>query len=66
MILLVILHCGFTMAFESLLPTFSHENLNSSDEGFGTLIMGVGAGAFIASVFVSGIQTSRARGMFWS
>jgi len=62
MILLVILHCGLTMAFESLLPTFSHENLNSSDEGFGTLIMGVGAGAFIASVFVSGIQTSRARG----
>ncbi|HLF76453.1 MAG TPA: MFS transporter [Dehalococcoidia bacterium] len=62
MILLVILHCGLTMAFESLLPTFSHENLRASDEGFGTLIMGVGAGAFVASLFVSGIQTSKARG----
>jgi MFS family permease len=62
MILLVIMHCGLTMAFESLLPSFSHEHLHSSDEGFGTLIMGVGAGAFVASIFVSGIRTSKARG----
>jgi MFS family permease len=62
MIILVILHCGLTMAFESLLPSFAHVSLRSSDQGFGTLIMGVGAGAFVASIFVSGIQTSKARG----
>jgi predicted MFS family arabinose efflux permease len=56
------MHCGLTMAFESLLPTFSVQSLGTSEEGFGTLIMGVGAGAFISSIFVSGIQTARARG----
>ena len=61
MLILVFMHCGLTMAFESLLPTFSHERLNA-DQGFGTLLMGVGAGAFVASIFVSGIQTTKARG----
>lgn len=60
-IVLAIFHCGLTMAFESLLPAFSRERL-SLDDGGGTLIMGIGAGAFIASVFVSGIQTTRSRG----
>lgn len=60
-IMLAIFHCGLTMAFESLLPAFSRERLSLNDGG-GALIMGVGAGAFVASVFVSGIQTSRARG----
>ena len=62
MLILVFMHCGLTMAFESLLPTFSAQRLNAADEGFGTLIMGVGAGAFVASIFVSGIQTTKARG----
>ena len=62
MIVLAIFHCGLTMAFESLLPAFSHERLTANSSGFGTLIMGVGAGSFVASIFVSGIQTSRARG----
>ncbi len=61
-LILVFLHCGLTMAFESLLPTFAVQRLGTSEEGFGTLIMGVGAGAFIASIFVSGIQTTKARG----
>jgi MFS family permease len=62
MLILVLFHCGLTMAFESLLPTFSAERLTGNADGFGTLIMGVGAGAFIASVFISGIQTSKGRG----
>lgn len=61
-LIIVFCHCGLTMAFESLLPVFSHERLNATDQGFGTLMMGVGAGAFIASILISGIQTSRARG----
>jgi MFS family permease len=62
MLILVFLHCGLTMAFESLLPTFSVQRLGTSEGGFGALIMGVGAGAFIASIFVSGIETTKARG----
>ncbi|HWO73739.1 MAG TPA: MFS transporter [Dehalococcoidia bacterium] len=62
MMVLALIHCGLTMAFESLLPTFSHEKLTGDASGFGTLLMGVGVGAFFASLFVGGIQTSMARG----
>jgi MFS family permease len=62
MIMLAIFHCGLTMAFESLLPGFAHNGLGVKEGGFGTLLAGVGAGALIASVFISGIQTSKARG----
>lgn len=62
MLLILVCHCGFTMAFESLLPSFSAERLNAADQGFGSLMMGVGTGALIASLFVSGLQTERARG----
>jgi MFS family permease len=61
-ILLAILHCSLTMAFESILPSFSHERLTASTSGFGTLMIGVGAGSLVASIFVSGIRTSQARG----
>lgn len=59
---LAVFHCGLTMAFESLLPAFSHERLAMGTQGFGTLMMAVGAGALVASIFVSGIRTSKARG----
>jgi MFS family permease len=62
MIMLAIFHCGLTMAFESLLPGFSAHKLGSEEGGFGTLLAGVGAGALVASIFISGIQTSKARG----
>jgi MFS family permease len=62
MIMLAIFHCGLTMAFESLLPGFSHNRLGAGEGGFGTLLAGVGAGALVASLFISGIQTSKARG----
>jgi MFS family permease len=61
-IMLAILHCSLTMAFESLLPSFSAERLTGSASGFGPLLIGVGAGSLVASVFVSGIQTSQGRG----
>ena len=61
MMILVFLHCGMTMAFESLLPAFSSDKLDSPN-GFGVLMMGVGAGAFVTSVLVSGVRTSKARG----
>ena len=63
MLVIVFLHCGLTMAFESLLPEFSHTNLGTSEKaGIGPLLMGVGFGAFIASIFISGIQTPIGRG----
>ena len=52
MLLILVCHCGLTMAFESLLPSFADNNLR----------MGVGSGALIASVLVSGLQTHRGRG----
>jgi len=62
MLLILVCHCGLTMAFESLLPSFADHNLRAGDEGFGALMMGVGSGALIASVLVSGLQTHRGRG----
>ena len=62
MLLILVCHCGLTMAFESLLPSFADNNLRAGDEGFGALMMGVGSGALIASVLVSGLQTHRGRG----
>jgi MFS family permease len=62
MILLAIFHCGLTMAFESLLPAFVDRNLDLPPSGFGTLMLGVGVGSFVASVLISGVRTSRARG----
>jgi MFS family permease len=62
MIMLAILHCGLTMAFESLLPGFASNSLGLSEGGFGPLLAAVGAGALVASIFISGIQTSKARG----
>jgi MFS family permease len=61
-IMLAILHCSLTMAFESLLPTFSHQRLGAGSEGFGEILFAVGVGSLIASVLVSGIQGSRGRG----
>jgi len=62
MIMLAIFHCGLTMAFESLLPGFAHNSLGVEEGGFGPLLAGVGAGSLVASIFISGIQTSKARG----
>ncbi len=62
MLLILVCHCGLTMAFESLLPSFADNNLGAGDEGFGALMMGVGSGALVASILVSGLQTHRGRG----
>lgn len=62
MLIILVAHCALTMAFESLLPGFAHHNLRAGDEGFGALMMGVGAGAFVASLFVGGLETHRGRG----
>ncbi|MGE3856346.1 MAG: MFS transporter [Dehalococcoidia bacterium] len=62
MLVILVAHCGLTMAFESLLPSFAHNQLRAGEEGFGALMMGVGAGALVASLSVGGLQTHRGRG----
>ena len=67
-ILVAFFHCGLTMAFETLLPGFSREQLvhnhgSASAAGFGTLMMGVGAGSLVGSLAIAAIESGRTRGM---
>ena len=61
-IILVFFHCGLTMAFESLLPGFSREQLTGDADGFAVLMTGVGAGGLVGSIYIGGIQSSLTRG----
>ncbi len=77
-IVMVMFHCGLTMAFESLIPNFVSEQFHvgaasgamamdsdASASGFGLIIMGVGAGALVGSVAIGGIQSTLARGRLY-
>ena len=61
-LILVFFHCGLTMAFESTMPGFIKDHLPGNRGGFGTLMMGIGLGGLIGSIYVGGIQSSLARG----
>ncbi|MBI2852294.1 MAG: MFS transporter [Chloroflexi bacterium] len=62
---MVILHCGLTMAFESLLPVFSTQRLGAGSAGFANLMVGVGAGALAGSILIGGVLSPFARGKFY-
>ncbi|MBI2166000.1 MAG: MFS transporter [Chloroflexi bacterium] len=64
-ILMSFLHCGLTMAFESLLPIFSTQRLHAGATGFGALMMGVGAGSLVGSFFIGGVQSALTRGRLY-
>ncbi|MBI2172512.1 MAG: MFS transporter [Chloroflexi bacterium] len=64
-IIMVLFHCGLTMAFETLLPGFAAYQLNAGATGFGTLMMAVGAGALVGSLFIGGIESPLARGRLY-
>jgi MFS family permease len=59
------------MAFETLLPGFSRANLvhdhggTADATGFGTLMMGVGAGSLVGSLAIAGIDSPRTRGTLY-
>ena len=61
-IVLVCFHCGLTMAFESTLPAFSRQSLNTGTGGFGILMTAVGIGALVGSLGVGGISSALGRG----
>jgi MFS family permease len=69
-ILIAFFHCGLTMAFETLLPGFSrgqlvHDHGGANATGFGTLMMGVGAGSLIGSLAIAGIDSAKTRGTIY-
>lgn len=61
-ILIVAAHCGLTMAYESLLPSLAAKELNAPNTGFSALMMGVGGGALVGSLWIGGVQSSKGRG----
>lgn len=66
MLVLVMFHCGLTMAFESLLPMFVQERLEATSTGFSTLMTGVGAGGLVGSILVGGVLGGKARArLYW-
>ncbi len=61
-ILIVAAHCGLTMAYESLLPSLSANELNGGNTGFSVLMSGVGAGALVGSLWIGGVHSAIGRG----
>lgn len=62
LIIMALFHCALTMAFESLLPSFSTQKLGYGEEGFGMLMMGVGAGSLVGSLLIARIESDFLRG----
>ena len=62
MLLLVALHCGLTMAFESVYPTHATEALGQDATAFALIIAFFGAGAVLGVVTIAGIRDDRTKG----
>ena len=67
LILLVVAHCALTMSFESLFPALSVDRLGMEEgagvlSGFGYLMVGYGAAAFVMALALAGVQSERTRG----
>lgn len=65
--LLAVAHCAFTMAFESLLPAISVGKLGFKFDsglfvGFAYLMLGLGLGSLVMSLFLAGVRSERAKG----
>lgn len=54
-------HCSLTMAYESALPGFSQQNLGDHSL-FGVLMIAVGIGSAIGSIYIGGIHSALVRG----
>ena len=60
--ILVALHCSLTMAFESILPVFSRDELSAGGAGVSYLMMSVGAGGLAAALTVAGVRSEEYHG----
>jgi len=68
--LLAVAHCAFTMAFESLLPAISVGKLGMKFDsgifvGFAYLMLGLGLGGLVTSLFLAGVQSERVKGQLF-
>jgi predicted MFS family arabinose efflux permease len=61
-VFLALFHCGLTMAYESLLPSISLQRFNAGESGANLMMMAVGGGALVSSVFLAGVRSSSNRG----
>ncbi len=61
-------HCMLAMSFEALLIVFVRGPLDGGAEQFGYLMIGIGAGALIATFLLPTVRSAAARGwlLFWS
>ena len=72
LILLVVVHCGMTMSFESLFPVLSRNKLGMEGGagimgGASYLMVGYGAAALVTAVALAGVRSDHIRGrlFFW-
>lgn len=61
-IILTAFHCALSMAYESVLPTLADQRLNAGATGFNTIMIGVGAGSLVGSVWIAGVRGSLNQG----
>lgn len=61
---LVMFHCALTMSFDSLLPAFAVQELSAGGATFSALAMGVGVGALLGTLFISGLRGDRNKGSY--
>lgn len=52
---LVIFHCGLTMAFDSMMPALSSE-VGGGERGYSAILIGLGAGAVVGTVTISKLK----------
>jgi MFS family permease len=62
LIMLIVAHCSLTMSFESLLPVLAKEKLGAEGAGFSYMMMAVGAGALVAVMGLTKVQSDTVRG----
>ena len=60
-LVLVGLHCGMTMAFDSMMPTLA-TSVGGASKTYGAIIVGVGAGSIVGTLTVSMLRTEEAMG----
>ncbi|MYI83367.1 MAG: MFS transporter, partial [Chloroflexi bacterium] len=58
---LVGLHCGLTMAFDSMMPTLATQ-VGGADRTYSAIIVGVGVGAICGTLVISMLRTEVAQG----
>ena len=61
-IVLVTLHCFFTMGFDAMLAIHTRETLGGGASMFGTLLMGLGIGAMMGMLALMRVSSQPARG----